>query len=172
MGFLTINHVRLQQPIWYCLGVISSLMRPGCQLWAFNAKVTAFPGIAPPPYSYGWPTAFVLFAWDAWGGYLYGCAAFSFCDLGSPRTGLSSAMSPGSLDLLCSSSGISSFLAWALGLIWNGLRLPNPLAPHMYIYIYIIFITYSYHYYTMYDFTHTCILSSNLATPNSFDPLD
>ena len=31
-----------QQPMWYCLGVISSLMRPDRQLWAFNAEVTTF----------------------------------------------------------------------------------------------------------------------------------
>ena len=31
-----------QQPRWYCLRVISLLMRPDLQLWAFNAKVTTF----------------------------------------------------------------------------------------------------------------------------------
>ena len=43
----------LQQPRWYCLGVISSLMWPDCQLWAFNANVTACPRISPPPCSHG-----------------------------------------------------------------------------------------------------------------------
>ena len=54
----------LQQPRWYCSRVISSLMWPNHQLWAFNAEVTASPGIALPPYFYGWPTVLVLFAWD------------------------------------------------------------------------------------------------------------
>ena len=49
------------------------------------------------------------------------CAAFSFRDLGLPRTGLSSTASPSSSDLLCSFSDISSTSVWALGLIWNGL---------------------------------------------------
>ena len=38
----------LQQTMWYCSGVIPSLMRSDCQLQAFNAKVTASPIIAPP----------------------------------------------------------------------------------------------------------------------------
>ena len=33
----------LQQTRWYCSGAISSLMRPDCQLRAFNAEVTASP---------------------------------------------------------------------------------------------------------------------------------
>ena len=44
----------LQQTRWYYSGVISSLMRPDCQLRAFNAEVTTSPRIAPPPCSYGW----------------------------------------------------------------------------------------------------------------------
>ena len=60
----------LQQPRWYCSGVIFSLMRPDRQLWAFNAEVTASPGIAPPPCSHGWSTMLALFAWDARGGCL------------------------------------------------------------------------------------------------------
>ena len=55
----------LQQPRWYCSGVISSLMRPDRQLWAFNAELTASLGIAPPPYSHGWPIVLVLFTWDS-----------------------------------------------------------------------------------------------------------
>ena len=35
-------------------------MRPACQLWAFNAEVTAPPGIAPPPRSHSWPTVLVF----------------------------------------------------------------------------------------------------------------
>ena len=55
----------LQQPRWYYSGVISSLMWSDRQPWAFNTEVTASPGIAPPPCSYGWPTMLILFAWDA-----------------------------------------------------------------------------------------------------------
>ena len=55
----------LQQPRWYCSGVTSSLMQPDRQLWAINAKVTASPGIDPPPCSHGWPTVLVIFAWNA-----------------------------------------------------------------------------------------------------------
>ena len=45
----------LQQTRWYYSKVVSSLMRPDCQLRAFNAEVTASPRIAPPPCSNGWP---------------------------------------------------------------------------------------------------------------------
>ena len=50
----------LQQIRWYCLGVISSLMRPDCQLRAFNAEVTVSPRIASPPCSHSCPTVLVL----------------------------------------------------------------------------------------------------------------
>ena len=36
----------LQQTRWYYSRVISSLIWPNCQLWAFNAEVTASPRIA------------------------------------------------------------------------------------------------------------------------------
>ena len=45
---------------WYCSGVISSLMRQDCQLWAFNTEVTASPGIAPPPHPHIWSTVVVF----------------------------------------------------------------------------------------------------------------
>ena len=54
---------------------------------------------------------------------------FLLRDLGLLRTRLSSATAPGSLDLLCLSSNISSSSAWASSLIWNGTGLPNSLAP-------------------------------------------
>ena len=54
---------------------------------------------------------------------------FPFDDFGLPRTGSSSTVYPSNLDSLCSSSGISSSSAWALGLIWNGSEPLNPLAP-------------------------------------------
>ena len=50
----------LQQIRWYYSGVISSLMRPDCQLRAFNAEVTASPRIAPPPSPHSCPTVLVI----------------------------------------------------------------------------------------------------------------
>ena len=50
----------LQQTRWYYLGVISSLMRPDCQLRAFNAEVTTSPRIAPPPCPHSCPTVLVI----------------------------------------------------------------------------------------------------------------
>ena len=50
----------LRRTRWYCLGVISSLMQPDCQLRAFNAEVTASPRIAPPPRPHSCPTVLVL----------------------------------------------------------------------------------------------------------------
>ena len=35
-------------------------MRSDCQLWAFDAEVTAHPGIAPPPCPHNWPTVLVF----------------------------------------------------------------------------------------------------------------
>ena len=84
----------LQQPRWYCSRVISSLMQPNHQLWAFNVEVTTSPRIAPPPYFHGWPTVLVLFAWDTWGGCLYGHVALLSHDFGWLRTRLSSVMPP------------------------------------------------------------------------------
>ena len=46
--------------IRYYSGVISLLMRPDCQLRAFNAEVTTFPRIAPPPRPHSCPTVLVL----------------------------------------------------------------------------------------------------------------
>ena len=69
------------------------------------------------------------FVWDDWEGCLWGCAAFPFSDLGKQRIGWSSAMPPNSLGLPYSSSDVSSFLAWALGLIWNGLGFAKSFSP-------------------------------------------
>ena len=52
-------------------------------------------------------------------------------DFGLPRRGSSSTIPFGSLDSLHSSSGTSSSSAWALGLISNGPKSPDPLAPHL-----------------------------------------
>ena len=61
----------LKQIRWYYSGVIFSLMRPDCQLRAFNAEVIASPRIAPPPYSYSWPiglgTSFGMLGGTAFG---------------------------------------------------------------------------------------------------------
>ena len=42
-------------PRSHCPRVTSTSMRSGCQLWVFNTEVTASPGIAFLPCSYGWP---------------------------------------------------------------------------------------------------------------------
>ena len=57
---LSLTCCELQQTRWYYSGVISSLMRPNCQLRAFNAEVTASPRIAPPPCPHSCPTVLVL----------------------------------------------------------------------------------------------------------------
>ena len=89
-------------------------MGPRRWLWVFNTEVTASPRIAFLLCSYGWPiglrTSF---------GMLEGTA---FNDVAlSPSvilvSGSSLAVYLGSLDSLCSSSGISSSSAWAMGLI-------------------------------------------------------
>ena len=119
----------LQQTRWYYSGVISSLMRSDYQLGAFNAEVTASHRIALFTmllWLAHWARNFV---WDARGDCLWRRGAFPFCDFGLPRTRSSSVVYPGSLDFLCSSSGISSSSALALGLIWNGPESLDPLAP-------------------------------------------
>ena len=50
----------LWQTRWYYSWVISSLMRPDYQLQAFNAEVTAFLRIAPPPRPHSCPIILVL----------------------------------------------------------------------------------------------------------------
>ena len=42
-------------PLSYYPGVTSTLMVSGCQLQVFNTEVTASPGVASPPCSYGQP---------------------------------------------------------------------------------------------------------------------
>ena len=51
---------KLQWVTWHYLGVIPSLMRPDCQLQAFNAEVTDFSIIAPPPCPHSCPPMLVL----------------------------------------------------------------------------------------------------------------
>ena len=50
----------LQQTRWHCSGVIPSLMRPDCQLQAFNAKVTDSSIIAHPPCPHSYPPMLVF----------------------------------------------------------------------------------------------------------------
>ena len=118
----------LRQTMWYYSGVISSLMRPDCQLQAFNAEVTASPTIllhhAPIAVPLCWS-----FCLGRLGGMSLRVCCFPFNDLGWPRTGWSSAMPPSSLGLPYSSSDVSSFSAWALGLIWNGLGFAKSFSP-------------------------------------------
>ena len=119
----------LQQTRWYYSEVISSLMWSDCQLRAFNAEVTASPRI---DFSIMllWLAYWAQnFLWNARGDCLWQRGVYPFRDFGLPRTGLSSAVCPGSLDSLCSSSSISFSSAWALGLIWNGPESLDPLAP-------------------------------------------
>ena len=49
----------LQWVARHCLGVIHSLMRPDCQLWAFNAEVTDSSTIVLSPCSYSCPSTLV-----------------------------------------------------------------------------------------------------------------
>ena len=50
---------KLQWTAWHCLGVIPSLMRPDCQLRAFNAEVTSSSTIAFSPCSHSYPSTLV-----------------------------------------------------------------------------------------------------------------
>ena len=50
----------LQQTMWHYSGVIPLLMRPDCQLRAFNAEVTDSFIIAPPPCPHSYPPMLVL----------------------------------------------------------------------------------------------------------------
>ena len=81
--------------------------------------------------------------WDPQGDCLWQCGAFPFCDFVLPRTGSFSVVYPGNLDSLCSSSGTSSSSAWALGLIWNGPKSLDPLAPH-FVFVYFSFLSFKF----------------------------
>ena len=50
----------LQWAAWHCLGIIPSLMRPDCQLRAFNAEETGSCTIALSPCSHSYPSTLVL----------------------------------------------------------------------------------------------------------------
>jgi len=76
----------LQWTAWHCSGVIPSLMRPDCQLRAFNAEVTGSPTMVLSPCSHSCPPTLVpLFGDDG-----EGCGgwrtALSSQGTSSPRT--------------------------------------------------------------------------------------
>ena len=50
---------KLQWVTWHCLGVIPSLMRPDCQLRAFNAEMTGSSTIVLSPRSHSYPSTLV-----------------------------------------------------------------------------------------------------------------
>ena len=83
--------------------------------------MTVSPEIVFLPCSYGWPiglgTFFGMLKGIALGDVVLSPSVILICRGQGPRIGSSSAVYPGSLDSLCSFSGISSSLAWALGLI-------------------------------------------------------
>ena len=137
----------LRWTAWHCSGVIPSLMRPDCQLWAFNAEVTGFPTIAFSPCSHSCPPTLVpLFGDDG-----EGCGgrhtALSSQDTSSPRTWCSSVISSSRFGPSLVILGFF-LLGWALGLIiWNGPGHPSPLAPQQPFY-FIFYFSIS-HFYLM-----------------------
>ena len=86
----------LQWTAWHCSGVIPSLMRPNCQLRAFNAEVTSSFTIALSPCSHSYPPTLV----PSFGDDGEGCGgwriAISSQDTSLPRTSRSSTISPNS----------------------------------------------------------------------------
>ena len=119
----------LQQTRWHYSGVIPSLMRPDCQLWAFIAEVTASPIIAPPPYPRSYPPVLVLLFGTIGRAALESVLLFPFITpvrrgRDGPRRCL-----PAALGRPYSSSDVFLSMAWALGLIINGPESPDPLAP-------------------------------------------
>ena len=86
----------LQWAAWRCSGVTPSLMRPDCQLRAFNAEVTGSCTIALSPcFRSCLSTLVPLFGgWQGWLRWIAYCPFFSGQEL--PRTRRSSAISPSS----------------------------------------------------------------------------
>ena len=87
----------LQWTAWHCSGVIPSLMRPNCQLRAFNAEVTGSFPVALSPCSHSCLPTLVLSFGDHREGCGGWCVALSSQDTSSSRTWRSSAISPSSL---------------------------------------------------------------------------
>ena len=110
----------LQQTRWHCSGVIHSLMRPDCQLRAFNADVTASSIIAPPPCPHSCPPVLVpsfgmtrMVALDG---------VLLFLSMTPVRRGHDGPRRclPATLGLPYLSSNVFPSSAWALGLKWAG----------------------------------------------------
>ena len=121
----------LQQTMWHCSGVIPSLMRSDWQLWAFNAEVTAFPIIAPPPYLYSYPPVLISSFGMIGRAALEGVQLFlSMTPIRQGRDGPRRCL-PITLGLPYLSSDVFPSSAWALSLTLNRPKSPNPLAPHM-----------------------------------------
>ena len=76
----------LQWTAWHCPGVIPSLIRPDCQLRAFNAEVTDSFTIAFSPCSHSCPPTLVPSFGDDGEGCGGWCITLSSQDTNSPRT--------------------------------------------------------------------------------------
>ena len=119
----------LQQTRWHYSGVIPSLMRPDCQLRAFNAELTASPIIAPPPYPHSCPPVLVLLFGTTERAALEGVLFFpSMTPVRRGRDGPQRCL-PAALGLPYLSSDVFPSSAWALSLTLNRPKSPNPLAP-------------------------------------------
>ena len=86
----------LQWAAWRCSGITPSLMRPDCQLRAFNLEVTGSCTIALSPCSHSCPSTLVssFGGWRGWLRWIAYCPFFSGHQL--PRTRCSSAIFPSS----------------------------------------------------------------------------
>ena len=119
----------LQQTWWHCSGVIPSLMRPDCQLRAFNAKVTASSIIAPPPCPHSCPPILVLLFRMTGRVALDGVLLFpSMTSVHWGQDGPQRCL-PAALGLPYSFSDVFSSLAWALGLILKWAGVPRSFGP-------------------------------------------
>ena len=119
----------LQWAAWHCLGVIPSLMRPDCQLRAFNAEVTGSSTIIISPCSHSYPSTLVPSFGDDGEGYGRWRIVLSSQDTSCrghdvPRRFLLIAVG------LPSSSSDVFPLGWTLGLIIRNIPgRSDPLAP-------------------------------------------
>ena len=121
----------LQQTRWHYSGVISSLMRPDCQLRAFNAEVTTSPIIAPPSCPHSCPLVLVLLFGTTGRAAFKGVLLFpSMTSVRWRRDGHRRCLSA-ALGFPYSSSDVFPSSAWALGLILNGPESPDSLAPQV-----------------------------------------
>ena len=138
-------------------------MRLDCQLRAFNVEVTASPIIAPPPYPRSYPPALVLLFGMTGRAALESVLLFPFMTpIRQGRDGPQRCL-PAALGLPYSSSNIFPSSAWALGLILNGPKSPNPLALHF------TFLKLYYRFYQVLNFTAISLVSMTRveASPNS-----